>query len=374
MKKTKVICTIGPASNNKETLEKMIQSGMNIARFNFSHGNFKEHRANFDLIKEVREKTGVHVAILLDTKGPEIRTGKFEETESLLSEGQLFTLKIDEVVGTKDYCQISDKDLYKCVKTGDKILIDDGLIEMVVNKVENTDIQCEVLNSGVVKNNKGINVPGIKTNLPAVSEKDYQDILFGIENDIDFIAASFIRNADNVSEIKKILAENGGKNIRIISKIENAEGIENIDEIIAISDGIMVARGDLGVEIPMEQVPLIQKKIISKCNLAGKPVITATQMLDSMMRNPRPTRAEVADVANAIFDGTDAIMLSGETASGKYPVEAVETMREIAMTTEAELDYEELLQDRTKIKDSGITDAIGYATCTSAQGLKAAAS
>ena len=373
MKKTKIICTIGPASNSKETIEKMILSGMNIARLNFSHGNFKEHRINFDLIKDVREKTGMHVAILLDTKGPEIRTGKFKEAETLLTEGQLFTLKIEDTLGTKDFCQISDKDLYKCVTAGDKILIDDGLIEMVVKKIENTDIICEVLNSGIVKDNKGINVPGVRTNLPAVSEKDYKDILFGIENDIDFIAASFIRNSGDVAEIRRILTENGGKHIRIISKIENAEGIENIDSIIAISDGIMVARGDLGVEIPMEQVPLIQKKIISKCNFAGKPVITATQMLDSMMRNPRPTRAEVADVANAIFDGTDAIMLSGETASGKYPVESVEAMREIAVATEAELDYEELLQERIQIKDAGITDAIGYATCASAQGLMASA-
>ena len=373
MKKTKIICTVGPASNNRETIEKMILSGMNIARLNFSHGNLKEHRINFDLIKEVREKMGKHVAILLDTKGPEIRTGKFEEEETLLAEGQLFTLKIEEIIGTKDYCQISDKYLYQCVKAGDKILIDDGLIEMVVKKIENTDIICEVLNSGIVKNNKGINVPGVRTNLPAVSEKDYKDILFGIENDIDFIAASFIRNASDVAEIRRILTENGGKHIRIISKIENAEGIEDIDRIIAISDGIMVARGDLGVEIPMEQVPLMQKKIISKCNFAGKPVITATQMLDSMMRNPRPTRAEVADVANAIFDGTDAIMLSGETASGKYPVEAVEAMGEIAVATEAQLDYEALLKDRIQIKDAGITDAIGYATCASAQGLKASA-
>jgi len=373
LKKTKVVCTIGPASNNKETLSHMIQAGMNVARLNFSHGTLEEHKKNFDLIKEVRKTTNKYIAIMLDTKGPEIRTGRFQDSEIFLTTGQRFTFKTEDVLGTKDYCQISDKDLYKVLQEGDRILLDDGLIEMVVTRIVETDIECQVINGGVLKDHKGVNVPGVNTNLPPVSDKDRADILFGIENGIDFIAASFIRKADNIRTIKKILAENGGEHIRVIAKIENAEGIRNIDEIIQAADGVMVARGDMGVEMPMEQVPLIQKEIIHKCNFAGKPVITATQMLDSMIRNPRPTRAEVADVANAIFDGTDAIMLSGETASGKYPVEAVEKMREIALVTEAQLGYEALLQTRIAIKDSSITDAIGYATCTSAQGLKAAA-
>jgi len=373
MKKTKIVCTIGPASNNAETLEKLIAEGMNVARLNFSHGTHEDHRRNIDLIKEARVRAERHVAILLDTKGPEIRTGDFAEGQVTLAEGQSFTLKASETQGDANTCSISYKDLYKYVSEGDRILIDDGLVEMAVKRIEGGDIACEVLNGGTIKNKKGVNVPGVKTDLPAVSDKDYEDILFGIENDVDFIAASFVRTADDVSEIRKILAENGGRHIRIIAKIENAEGVDNIDAIIAAADGVMVARGDLGVEIPMEEVPLIQKKIISRCNLAGKPVITATQMLDSMMRNPRPTRAEVADVANAIFDGTDAIMLSGETAAGKYPVESVAKMRDIALAAEAELNYAAMLFHRSGIKDTGVTDAIGYATCASAQGLKATA-
>ncbi len=373
MKRTKIICTIGPASNNAEILEKIILAGMDVARLNFSHGNAEQHGANIGRIKAARQKTGRHIAILLDTKGPEIRTGDFEDGEIILKEGQEFTLKSGDFKGTEKACSISYEDLYKYVAPGSRILIDDGLVEMSVKAVDGTDIQCEVLNPGIVKNKKGVNVPGVRTDLPAVSEKDYNDILFGIESDVDFIAASFVRTAADVKEIRKILEENNGRHIRIISKIENAEGVDNIDEIIAISDGIMVARGDLGVEVPIEAVPLIQKKIISKCNFAGKPVITATQMLDSMMRNPRPTRAEVADVANAILDGTDAVMLSGETAAGKYPVESVAQMREIAIAAEAELNYEALLYDRSRIKDTGVTDAIGYATCASAQGLKAEA-
>ncbi len=373
MKKTKIICTIGPASNNAEVLEKMILAGMNIARLNFSHGNAEEHRINFDLIKEISAKTGRHIALLLDTKGPEIRTGKFNAPEILLVEGQTFTLTPRDILGDNTISNISYKELNQYVNPGDRILIDDGLIELSVSKIIGEDIECIVVNSGIVKNNKGINVPGVKTNLPAISEKDYSDILFGIENDVDFIAASFVRNAYNVDEIRKILKENNGSHIRIIAKIENMEGVDNIDEIIEAADGIMVARGDLGVEIPMEEVPLMQKKIIKKCNLAGKPVITATQMLDSMMRNPRPTRAEVADIANAIFDGTDGIMLSGETASGLYPVESVQKMYAIAMAAEDDIDYNAILSERNRVRDTSITDAIGYATCTSASGLKATA-
>jgi len=373
MKKTKIICTVGPASNNPEVLEKMILAGMNIARLNFSHGTMEEHRSNFNLIKEISAKTGTHIALLLDTKGPEIRTGKFNADEICLVEGQAFTLTSRDIIGDGTISNVSYKELSLCVKPGDKILIDDGLIELRVMEIHGEDVICVVLNTGIVKNNKGINLPGIKTNLPSISEKDYADILFGIENDIDFIAASFIRDAYNIDEIRKILKENNGSHIRIIAKIENMEGVDNINEIIEAADGIMVARGDLGVEIPMEEVPLIQKKIIKKCNFAGKPVITATQMLDSMMRNPRPTRAEVADVANAIFDGTDAIMLSGETASGRYPVESVQKMYAIAIAAEDDIDYGAMLMERNKIKDTSITDAIGYATCTSATGLKATA-
>jgi pyruvate kinase len=373
MKKTKIICTVGPASNNTETLESMIQAGMNIARLNFSHGTSAEHKVNFDLIKEISGKTGAHIGLLLDTKGPEIRTGKFNAEEIYLVEGQDFTLTSRDIVGDASIVSMSYKELSTCVKIGDRILIDDGLIELVVTAISGEDVQCIVVNSGIVKNNKGINLPGIKTNLPAISEKDYADILFGIENDIDYIAASFIRTAYNIDEIRRILKENNGSHIKIIAKIENMEGVDNIDEIIEAADAIMIARGDLGVEIPMEEVPLTQKKIIKKCNFAGKPVITATQMLDSMMRNPRPTRAEVADVANAIFDGTDAIMLSGETASGKYPVEAVQKMTAIALAAEDDMDYDGLLTDRSRIKDTSITDAIGYATCTSATGLRATA-
>jgi pyruvate kinase len=373
IKKTKIICTIGPACENEETLIGMIKGGMNVARLNFSHGSYEEHKIKFDMIKKLREKTGEHIGILLDTKGPEIRTGKFTKPEVLLEEGKSFFFTPREIMGDEEGCSISYKMLWDDVKVGNKILIDDGLIELVITSIVGEEINCKILNSGIVKNNKGVNVPGVKTKLPAINEKDYQDILFGIKNDIDFIAASFVRTVADIEVIRKILIENEGSQIRIIAKIENQEGIENIDEIIAVADGIMVARGDLGVEIPQEEVPLMQKKIIKKCNFAGKPVITATQMLDSMMRNPRPTRAEVADVANAIFDGTDAIMLSGETAIGKYPVETVNKMSEIALATENDINYESLFLEKVVIKDSSTTDAIGYATCSCANGLKATA-
>jgi len=351
----------------------MIKGGMNVARLNFSHGSYDEHKLKFDMIKKLRVTTGEHIGILLDTKGPEIRTGKFAKPEVLLEEGKSFFFTPREIMGDENGCSISYKMLWEDVSIGNKILIDDGLIELLITSISGEDIICKILNSGIVKDNKGVNVPGVKTKLPAINEKDHQDILFGIKNDIDFIAASFVRTVADVEVIRKILAENEGNHIRIIAKIENQEGIENIDEIIEVSDGIMVARGDLGVEIPQEEVPLMQKKIIKKCNFAGKPVITATQMLDSMMRNPRPTRAEVADVANAIFDGTDAIMLSGETAIGKYPVETVNKMSEIAMATENDINYESLFLEKGVIKDSSTTDAIGYATCSCANGLKATA-
>lgn len=374
MKKTKIVCTIGPASENEEILAKLIANGLNVARLNFSHGTHEEHQKRIDTIKKVRERLNMPIAIMLDTKGPEIRTRDFENDIAELSEGQEFIITTRDILGNKDICSVTYTGLPKDVDAGDSILIDDGLIELQVKEVLNdTDIKCIVKNPGPVKNHKGVNVPGIKINLPAITRKDVDDIVFGIHNGIDFIAASFIRKASDVIEIRKVLEDHKAGNIQIISKIENQEGVENLDEIIQVSDGVMVARGDLGVEIPAEEVPLIQKTIIKKCNEAGKPVITATQMLDSMIRNPRPTRAEVTDVANAIFDGTDAIMLSGETAAGKYPVEAVKTMSNIALRTEHSLDYKQMLSTKTIGKDITVTNAISHATCATAQDLGAAA-
>ena len=369
IKKTKIVCTLGPASENEETLRELIKNGLNVCRLNFSHGSHEEHKGRMDLVKKLREELNMPTAILLDTKGPEIRTGKFDVPEVLLEEGQTFTITMKDVMGDKERCTVSYKGLANDVKPGDTILIDDGLVGLTVKEVNNDDIVCEVQNSGIVKNHKGVNVPGVKVNLPAITEKDRSDIEFGIEQGIDFIAASFVRKVSDVLAIREILEENNAEHIKIISKIENQEGVENLDEIIEVSDGIMVARGDLGVEIPTEEIPVVQKLMIKKCNEAGKPVITATQMLDSMIRNPRPTRAEVTDVANAIYDGTDAIMLSGETAAGKYPVEAVKTMATIAKRAE-----ETMRNRRDKInKSKNVTDAISYATCTTAMDLEAKA-
>lgn len=374
MKKTKIVCTIGPASEEKAIFKQLVESGLNVARLNFSHGSHEEHLARIDMIKSVREELGAPVAIMLDTKGPEIRTGKFSVPVVTLVEGQTFTLTTEEFMGTQDKCQISYQGLPNDVVVGDKILIDDGLVELEVKAINGQDIETVVLNAGDVKNNKGVNVPGVKIQLPAITPKDESDIIFGIENGIDFIAASFIRKASDVLEIRKILEEHNGEDVHIISKIENQEGVDNLDEILTVSDGLMVARGDLGVEIPTEQVPLAQKEMIRKCNLEGKPVITATQMLDSMIRNPRPTRAETTDVANAIYDGTDAIMLSGETAAGKYPVESVKTMALIAETTENSLDYKKILREKAhSITEKGVTFAVSHATCTTANDLEAAA-
>ncbi|MBN2897422.1 MAG: pyruvate kinase [Clostridia bacterium] len=374
MKKTKIVCTIGPSSEDKAVFTQLVNQGLNVARLNFSHGSHEEHLGRINMIKSVREETGAPIAIMLDTKGPEIRTGKFGVPVVTLVEGQAFTLTTEDFLGTQDKCQISYKGLPQDVVAGDKILIDDGLVELEVKSTTATEIETVVLNAGDVKNNKGVNVPGVSINLPAITEKDKGDILFGIENEIDFIAASFIRKASDVLEIRKILEENGGEDIHIISKIENQEGVDNLDEILEVSDGLMVARGDLGVEIPTEQVPLVQKSMIKKCNIEGKPVITATQMLDSMIRNPRPTRAETTDVANAIYDGTDAIMLSGETAAGKYPVEAVKTMALIAKTTEDSLNYQQILREKAQsITETGVTFAVSHATCTTANDLEAVA-
>ena len=369
IKKTKIVCTLGPASENEETLRELIKNGLNVCRLNFSHGSHEEHKGRMDLVKKLREELNMPTAILLDTKGPEIRTGKFDVPEVFLEEGQTFTITMKDVMGDKERCTVSYKGLANDVKPGDTILIDDGLVGLTVKEVNNDNIVCEVQNSGIVKNHKGVNVPGVKVNLPAITEKDRSDIEFGIEQGIDFIAASFVRKVSDVLAIREILEENNAEHIKIISKIENQEGVENLDEIIEVSDGIMVARGDLGVEIPTEEIPVVQKLMIKKCNEAGKPVITATQMLDSMIRNPRPTRAEVTDVANAIYDGTDALMLSGETAAGKYPVEAVKTMATIAKRAE-----ETMRNRRDKInKSKNVTDAISYATCTTAMDLEAKA-
>ena len=325
MRKTKVICTMGPNTDNEEIMRSLVKNGMNIARFNFSHGDHEEQKNRMNLLKKVRQEMNLPVAILLDTKGPEIRTGLLEGgNKVILKEDSVFTLYTEEMVGNEEGCSVTYPGLAKDVKPGDRILIDDGLIELRVREVQEKKIVCHVENGGELGQRKGVNVPNVKVNLPAITEKDKDDILFGIEQNIDFIAASFIRDAEGIREIKRILKENNGEHISVIAKIENAEGVDNIDEIIEASDGIMVARGDLGVEIPAQEVPHIQKIIIKKCNEHYIPVITATQMLDSMIRNPRPTRAEVADVANAIYDGTDAVMLSGETAAGKYPVEGAE--------------------------------------------------
>lgn len=374
MKKTKIVCTIGPASERKEVFTELVKSGCNVARLNFSHGDYNEHGGRIDTIKAVREELGLPVAILLDTKGPEIRTGKFGVDVVELQEGQTFILTTEEFLGNQEKCQVSYTGLAEDVVPGDRILIDDGLIGLEVISTNGVEIVTKVLNGGPVKNNKGVNVPGVKIQLPALTAKDINDIKFGIEQGIDFIAASFIRKAADVLEIRKVLEENNGHDIHIISKIENQEGLDNLEEILAVSDGLMVARGDLGVEIPTEQVPLAQKLMIKLCNKAGKPVITATQMLDSMQKNPRPTRAETTDVANAIFDGTDAIMLSGETAAGKYPIESVKTMAVIAEAAEKALDYDALIKNMTKSDiDDSVTYAVSHATCTTANDLEASA-
>lgn len=373
MRSTKIICTMGPNTDKKTVMKSLVKNGMNVARFNFSHGDHEEQRERMNLLKNVREELDRPVAILLDTKGPEIRTGLLEGGKKVtLKEGSEFILYTEEMTGNAAGCCVTYPGLAKDVKPGDRILIDDGLIELKVKQIKSGNIVCHVENGGELGERKGVNVPNVKVKLPAVTEKDIDDILFGIQQDIDFIAASFIRSAKGVKEIRKILKENHAEHISIIAKIENAEGVENIDEIIEASDGIMVARGDLGVEIPAQEVPHIQKMIIKKCNERYVPVITATQMLDSMIRNPRPTRAEVADVANAIYDGTDAVMLSGETAAGKYPIEALKMMNEIAENTEQYVDYEKYIHHRTMYEQSKISSAIGIASVRTARNIGAA--
>ncbi|NLK94294.1 MAG: pyruvate kinase [Clostridiales bacterium] len=373
MRKTKMICTVGPASETEEIITKIMEAGMNASRHNFSHGDHEEHRGRIELVRKVAKKLNKQIAIVLDTKGPEIRTGKFEPKKLELQKGTEFTIYAGgDVVGDTTKCSVTYEGLANDVKPGNTILIDDGLVGLTVKSVEGNAIKCEVNNTGFVGTHKGVNVPGVSIKLPALTEKDAADLKFGCQMGVSAIAASFIRKADDVLAIRKLLNENGGENILIISKIENQEGVDNIDSIIEVSDGIMVARGDLGVEIPIENVPGVQKMIIKKCNEAGKPVVTATQMLDSMMRNPRPTRAEVSDVANAIFDGTDAIMLSGESANGDYPVEAVSTMAKIAETTEAQLQYEVAVSS-AKNHIPAIAGVISRAACNAANELDAAA-
>ncbi|MRI84836.1 pyruvate kinase [Aerococcaceae bacterium WS4759] len=370
MKKTKIVCTLGPASDTTEILTELINAGMNVARFNFSHGSHEEHLERFNKLKAAREETGKLVAILLDTKGPEIRTHEIENNQAELIQGTTVRIAMNEIMGNAEKFSVSYPELINDVELGTKILIDDGLIELIVTAIDhdNQEIVTEVLNSGTIKTKKGINVPNTQLNLPGITEKDESDIRFGAKQGIDFVAASFVRRASDVMEIRAVLEDEGYYNVKIISKIENEEGVSNIDEILAVSDGIMVARGDLGVEIPTEDVPIVQKQIIKKCNQAGKPVITATQMLDSMQRNPRPTRAEAGDVANAIFDGTDAVMLSGETAAGDYPVEAVKTMASICSRTEDAL----VGQDAFTLKaydNDDLTEAIGQSVGHTARNL-----
>ncbi|MGE7661674.1 pyruvate kinase [Peribacillus sp. NPDC097197] len=375
MRKTKIVCTIGPASESVEKLAQLIEAGMNVARLNFSHGNHEEHAARIRNIREASEKTGKQVAILLDTKGPEIRTNNMENDSIELTAGKEVTISMQEVLGTPERFSITYEGLLYDVQAGSRILLDDGLIGLEVLAIDEIkkEIHTKILNSGTLKNKKGVNVPGVSVNLPGITEKDEKDILFGIEQGIDFVAASFVRRASDVLEVRELLQQNKAEHIQIIPKIENQEGVDRLDEILEVADGLMVARGDLGVEIPAEEVPLVQKDMIKKCNNAGKPVITATQMLDSMQRNPRPTRAEASDVANAIFDGTDAIMLSGETAAGTYPVEAVQTMHNIASRAETALNYRDILTRNSKSDRHNVTDAIGESVAHTALNLNAGA-
>ena len=374
MRKTKIICTLGPATDNGDILRQLMLGGMNVCRFNFSHGDHPSHKRRLDEVIALREELNLPIATLLDTKGPEIRTGTFEPSKVELVQGQKFTLTTKDIVGSSNISSISFAGLPKDVKQGQRILIDDGLIELTVDSVTDTEIFCTVVNGGTVSNNKGINVPGVRLSMPYLNERDVSDIMFGVQCDYDFIAASFVRTADDVMQIRALLDKLHCNTIKIISKIENAEGVQNIDEILRVSDGIMVARGDLGVEIPLQEIPIIQKKLIDQAYKAGKMVITATQMLDSMMKNPRPTRAESTDVANAIYDGTSAIMLSGETAAGKYPVEALLTMAKIAERTEADINYAGGFKSTIgKLTNDDVTGAISHATVTTAIDLNAKA-
>ena len=373
MRKTKIICTLGPAVNNEEMIRKLILCGMNAARFNFSHGSHEEHLGRLNLLKSIRDTMGYPVATILDTKGPEIRIKSFEQKSITLETGDTFTLTTREVEGTSSMVSVTYPKLHEEVGPGQEILIDDGLVAIRVEEIRGQDIVCQVENGGSLSANKSINIPGVHIHLPALTDKDVADIRFGVENDFDYIAASFVRRAADVEAVREVLHSCGGDDVRIIAKIENQEGVDNVDEILAAADGIMVARGDLGVEIPAARVPILQKQMIRKGLQAGKPVITATQMLDSMIRNPRPTRAEVSDVANAVFDGTSCVMLSGETAGGKYPIEALSAMVEIVEEAESSIHYWRQFQKQRVVPASNINDAITHTCCLTAKDLDAKA-
>lgn len=374
MRKTKIVCTLGPSTDQEGVLEQLVEAGLDVARFNFSHGSHEEHLVRFRQLEKLRKEMGRPIAALLDTKGPEIRLRNFREGRVELVKGQTFLLTTRDIEGDENQVSITYENLPRDVKPGSTILVDDGLVELTVEDVrDNTDILCRVENEGTLSNKKGVNVPGVELSMPFMSDRDKDDIFFGVKTGFDFIAASFVRSAEDVLAVRNYLKERRCSNINIISKIENAQGVKNIDEIIKVSDGIMVARGDMGVEIPEEDVPVIQKMIIKKVYNAGKQVITATQMLDSMMQHPRPTRAETTDVANAIYDGTSGIMLSGETAAGKYPVEALKTMVKIAERTERDIDYKKRFSLRDSEVKEDITEAISHATCTTALDLNASA-
>lgn len=378
MRKTKIICTIGPASESEEVMRELMLAGMNVARFNFSHGTKEEQRQKFERVRKVREELGLHVATLLDTRGPEIRLRDFEGGRTELVAGQTFTLTTEEILGNSERASISYKNLKNDISVGTTILIDDGLIEMCVTEIRSEEIVCHVVNGGFVSNHKGVNVPGAILSMPYISDVDREDIIFGAEMGYEFLAASFARCKEDILEVRELLEEHGS-DMKIIAKIENMQGIQNLEEILSVSDGVMVARGDMGVEIPLEEVPVLQKKMIKMANAQGKHVITATQMLESMIKNPRPTRAEATDIANAIYDGTTAIMLSGESAAGLYPVEAVKTMSRIAESAEGDIDYLARMAKAEKttgafhINKKEITTAIAHATCHTAMDLEAEA-
>lgn len=374
LKKTKIVCTLGPASRDENIMEEMLKGGMNVARLNFSHGTHEDHKKTIEKFRKVRDRLDIPAAVLLDTKGPEIRLKDFENGSEVIEEGQVFTLTSDEVTGTSEKVSTTYKALPSQVGPGTKILIDDGRIKMEVTETTETDVICRVVSGGKVSNRKGVNIPNKSLDLEYISEADRNDILFGIEMDVDYVAASFVRSGDDVKQLRALLNENGGEEIKIISKIENMEGIDNFKEILRLSDGIMVARGDMGVEVDFEKLPGIQKKFIKECCKAGKPVITATQMLESMTNSPAPTRAEITDVANAVFDGTSAVMLSGESAAGQYPVETVQTMAKIVR--QAEADAEEVNQYKfleVESDEKDVSNAMGHAACTTARDIKASA-
>lgn len=371
-RKTKIICTMGPNTDDEKIMKDLILAGMDVARFNFSHGGYEDHTRRMNSLKKYRDELGIPVAMMLDTKGPEIRTCMLEDHKPVtIADGSEFVFTTKEILGNEEIVQVTYEDLPSELKKDDIILIDDGLLKFKVKEIKGTEIICDVINGGVLSESKGVNLPGIKVHLPAITQKDKEDLLFGIKNDIDYVAASFIRSADAVRQIRDFLDENGGKEIQIISKIENDEGVANMDSIIEASDGIMVARGDMGVEIPIEKVPYIQKSMIAKCQRLFKPVITATQMLDSMIRNPTPTRAEATDVANAILDGTDAIMLSGETAVGKYPIDTVKTMCEIALETESYMDYDNINLMKYNNDNQDVSKLVCYSSVLTAKQLNA---